>query len=61
VTAGVAAPDRTFEITWVPGTDTMLGRCHCGAERRAEEPIELWTWLLGHPSGHGPQDSGGRP
>jgi hypothetical protein len=30
----------------------MLGTCFCGAEREAEDPIELWTWLLDHPIGH---------
>jgi hypothetical protein len=43
---------NTFSITWVPGTDVMLGACHCGAERLAEDPVELWEWLLGHPAGH---------
>jgi hypothetical protein len=43
---------NTFSITWVPGTDVMLGVCHCGAEHVAEDPVELWEWLLGHPAGH---------
>ena len=42
----------TYTITWVPGQDRMLGVCHCGAERVAEDPVELWTWLLAHPEGH---------
>ena len=36
----------------MPGTDTLRGICHCGAERLAEEPVELWEWLLAHPQGH---------
>ncbi|MBI0384396.1 hypothetical protein JBE27_51110, partial [Streptomyces albiflaviniger] len=30
------------------------GVCHCGAERTAEDPVELWQWMLAHPSGHHP-------
>lgn len=41
-----------FRITWMPGSDVMLGTCHCGAERTAQDPVELWDWLLGHPVGH---------
>lgn len=55
VPADLIRPPRgrdTFSITWVPGTDVMLGVCHCGAERTAEDPVELWGWLLGHPAGH---------
>lgn len=44
--------DRIYRIHWMPGTDTLLGICHCGAERTAEEPVELWEWLLAHPDGH---------
>ena len=51
-TVGVPVGPNTFKITWVPGQDTMLGICHCGAERIAEDPIELWMWLLGHPVDH---------
>ena len=36
----------------MPGTDTLRGTCHCGAERHAEDPVELWEWLLAHPQGH---------
>jgi hypothetical protein len=46
------AGDRVFRIHWMPGSDTLLGVCHCGAERSAEEPVELWDWLLSHPDGH---------
>ncbi|MET8090728.1 hypothetical protein [Micromonospora sp. NPDC005220] len=47
-----ADPDRLYRIHWVPGTDTLRGTCHCGAERLAEDPVELWEWLLAHPQGH---------
>ncbi|MEV4384354.1 hypothetical protein AB0J68_01290 [Micromonospora sp. NPDC049580] len=49
---GSLTGDRLYRIHWVPGTDTLRGTCHCGAERRSEEPVELWEWLLGHPQGH---------
>ncbi|MFI6784548.1 hypothetical protein [Micromonospora sp. NPDC050276] len=49
---GVRSGDRVYRIHWVPGTDTLRGICHCGAERVAEEPAELWEWLLAHPQGH---------
>lgn len=44
--------DRVYRIHWMPGADTLRGVCHCGAERVAEEPVELWEWLLAHPRGH---------
>ncbi|MDG4838596.1 hypothetical protein O7631_18960 [Micromonospora sp. WMMD967] len=44
--------ERLYRVHWLPGTDILRGSCHCGAERLAEEPIELWEWLLGHPQGH---------
>ncbi|MCG5461762.1 hypothetical protein AB0K35_03150 [Micromonospora sp. NPDC053740] len=50
--AGTRSGDRVYRIHWVPGTDTLRGICHCGAERLAEEPVELWEWLLAHPQGH---------
>lgn len=40
---------RVYRIHWVPGTDRLHAVCHCGAERRFEEPIPLWEWLLAHP------------
>ncbi|SCF22426.1 hypothetical protein [Micromonospora chokoriensis] len=46
------AGERLYRVRWLPGTDILRGSCHCGAERLAEEPIELWEWLLGHPRGH---------
>ncbi|MEU5962213.1 hypothetical protein ABZ777_13495 [Micromonospora parva] len=50
--AGTPIGERVYRIHWVPGTDTLRGICHCGAERLAEEPVELWEWLLAHPQGH---------
>ncbi len=38
-----------YRIVWRPGSDRLLGVCHCGAEREADEPTQLWQWLLGHP------------
>jgi len=43
-----------YRVHWRPGSDTLLGTCHCGAEHLADDPIELWTWLLAHPAGHEP-------
>ncbi|MEU8421517.1 hypothetical protein AB0C15_11635 [Micromonospora sp. NPDC048835] len=44
--------ERVYRIHWLPGTDTLRGICHCAAERLAEDPVELWEWLLAHPQGH---------
>jgi hypothetical protein len=41
-----------YRVIWVPGTDELLGQCHCGAERITGDPIEMWAWLLAHPDGH---------
>ncbi|QSB16723.1 hypothetical protein JQS43_10835 [Natronosporangium hydrolyticum] len=49
---GMLAGDRVYRIHWLPGTDTLFGVCHCGAEQTAEEPAAMWDWLLAHPSGH---------
>lgn len=43
---------EVYRIDWLPGTDTLHGVCHCGAERSAEDPVELWQWMLAHPDGH---------
>jgi len=43
-----------YRVSWRPGADQLLGTCHCGAEHLAEDPIELWAWLLDHPDGHEP-------
>ena len=43
---------RPYRVEWRPGTDELLGYCHCGATHSALDPIELWQWLLSHPVGH---------
>ncbi|WP_262700519.1 MULTISPECIES: hypothetical protein [Streptomyces] len=47
---------EVYRIDWLPGTDVLHGVCHCGAERTSEDPVELWQWMLAHPSGHHPAD-----
>jgi hypothetical protein len=54
-----ASSATVFRVHWLPGTDTLLGTCHCGAEHVARDPVELWAWLLSHPEGHRPP--AGRP
>ncbi|MFI7505121.1 hypothetical protein ACIBVL_42970 [Streptomyces sp. NPDC049687] len=44
-----------YRIDWLPGTDVLHGTCHCGAEHTAQDPIEMWEWMLGHPEGHRPE------
>lgn len=41
-----------LQIRWQPGSDTLLGTCHCGARHTSEDPVEAWAWLLAHPDGH---------
>jgi hypothetical protein len=41
-----------LRVHWIPGTDQLLGTCHCGAEHTALDPVELWDWLHAHPVGH---------
>lgn len=38
-----------LRVEWSPGSDTLTGICHCGAHHTAEDPLEIWTWLLAHP------------
>jgi hypothetical protein len=48
-----------LRVDWLPGSDRLRGRCHCGAETEAEDPVEMWEWLLAHPdhpSGGSAQD-----
>jgi hypothetical protein len=40
---------NVYRIVWEPGSDRLHGICHCGAERYADDPVELWLWLLAHP------------
>ncbi|MFC6020013.1 hypothetical protein ACFP2T_27935 [Plantactinospora solaniradicis] len=44
---------RVYRIEWVLGTDRLRGHCYCGTSYDAEDPIELWSWLLAHPDSHG--------
>ncbi|WP_187357163.1 hypothetical protein [Actinomadura sp. CNU-125] len=39
-----------LRVEWSPGTDDLTGICHCGAEHRADDPTEIWAWLLAHPN-----------
>ncbi len=50
----VLSGDRVYRVHWRPGTDRLVGVCHCGAEHEAGDPVELWEWLLAHPDGHDP-------
>ncbi|MEV7341343.1 hypothetical protein [Streptomyces sp. NPDC093544] len=43
-----------YRVDWLPGTDVLHGTCHCGAEHTAQDPIEMWAWMLAHPDGHEP-------
>ena len=45
-----------YRIDWLPGTDVLHGTCHCGAEYSAQDPVEMWEWMLAHPEGHRPPD-----
>ncbi|MDP9847898.1 hypothetical protein [Streptosporangium lutulentum] len=38
-----------LQVVWSPGSDHLTGVCHCGAEYRADGPVEVWQWLLAHP------------
>jgi hypothetical protein len=38
-----------LRVDWLPGSDRLHGRCHCGIETEAEDPVEMWAWLLAHP------------
>jgi hypothetical protein len=38
-----------YRIHWTPGSDLLVGRCHCGAQCRGEDPVTIWAWLLAHP------------
>jgi hypothetical protein len=55
----MTAPTSTvFRVHWVPGTDQLIGTCHCGAQHTAEDPVELWSWLHAHPVGHSAERAG---
>jgi len=38
-----------YRIAWTPGSDSLVGTCHCGAEHTADDPVRMWQWLLAHP------------
>lgn len=48
---------EVYRIDWMPGTDLLHGTCHCGAEHTAQDPVEMWEWMLGHPVGHAAPES----
>lgn len=52
--------ERVMRVNWLPGSDRLLGRCHCGAETEVEDPVEMWEWLLAHPA-HPPGGAAAEP
>lgn len=50
------ATGEIYRIDWLPGTDVLHGTCHCGAQHTAQDPVEMWEWMLGHPEGHSPHE-----
>jgi hypothetical protein len=44
-----SADAAVFRVRWLPGTDVLLGTCHCDAEHECQDPAEMWDWLLAHP------------
>ena len=45
----VTSGDRVLRVGWLPGSDLLTGRCHCGRETVTDDPVLLWEWLLAHP------------
>lgn len=41
-----------YRVVWLPGSDRLRGYCWCGTAHEAEDPVELWEWLLDHPDSH---------
>ncbi|WP_328475459.1 hypothetical protein OHA21_19300 [Actinoplanes sp. NBC_00393] len=41
--------NRLTRVGWLPGSDRLSGRCHCGAQAEADDPVLLWEWLSAHP------------
>ena len=41
--------ERVMRVGWLPGSDRLRGRCHCGVESESQDPVLLWEWLLAHP------------
>jgi hypothetical protein len=40
---------RFLRVEWLPGSDQLLGHCHCGATAEGGDPAAMWEWLLAHP------------
>ncbi|GIJ57159.1 hypothetical protein [Virgisporangium aurantiacum] len=51
--------NRRTRVGWLPGSDRLRGRCHCGAQTEADDPVLMWEWLSAHPV-H-PSADAGRP
>ncbi|MFJ8825069.1 hypothetical protein ACIREE_25220 [Streptomyces sp. NPDC102467] len=55
---------QVFRVEWLPGTDVLSGRCHCGALHSGQDPVEMWEWMLAHPdhpgTNHHPATEEGR-
>lgn len=49
---------EVYRVDWLPGTDLLHGTCHCGCEHTAQDPVEMWEWMLAHPRGHEPRGAG---
>jgi hypothetical protein len=50
-----------LRVVWLPGSDQLRGHCHCGAVHVADDPVEVWEWLLAHPVGHHATDAEASP
>jgi len=46
----VLGGEHVLRVNWLPGSDRLRGRCHCGAEAEADDPVAMWEWLLAHPA-----------
>ncbi|WUL88998.1 hypothetical protein OHA41_38920 (plasmid) [Streptomyces sp. NBC_00342] len=51
--------DAVLRVQWLPGTDELLGTCHCAAIFSSQDPEELWEWLHDHPDHRSPRPSKG--
>ncbi len=49
LSTGSLGGDAVLRVEWLPGSDRLRGRCHCGAEAQGEDPALMWEWLLAHP------------
>jgi hypothetical protein len=52
VTVQMLHGPRVLRVEWLPGTDRLHGTCFCGTAHEAEDPIEMWEWLLDHRDSH---------